>query len=96
VRGAKTTLPESLSFIETSGDQLHISAFKKSENDNSITMRITDYSGNTQESQIELFMPFSKIFRTNLIEENDINTGLSGKSFRLKMGKNSIETFKLY
>lgn len=95
VLGAKTPLPESLSFIETKGDYLYLSAFKKSENDNSITMRLTDFSGGDQEAQIDLFMPFTKLYRTSLIEEDDTATGLSGKSFRLKIGKKTIETFKL-
>jgi alpha-mannosidase len=96
VKGAKASLSESQSFIEAKGEQIYLSAFKKSENDNSITMRINDMSGKSQESQVELFMPFKKLYKTSLIEEDVTDTGFSGKSFLLKIGKNSIETYKLY
>jgi len=70
-------------------------ALKKSEDDNSITLRMTDMSGAEQNIELEMFMPLTKIYKTNLIEEEEKVSNLSGKSFNLKVGKNSIETFKL-
>jgi len=72
-----------------------VTAFKKSEDDNAFVLRITDMSGAEQNVDLELFMPFKKLYRTSLIEEDEKETGLSGKSFSLKVGKNSIETLKL-
>ena len=47
-----------------------ITAFKKSEDNGSVTLRMTDMSGMEQNVQLELFMPFQKLYRTNLIEED--------------------------
>jgi len=35
------------------------------------------------------------LLKTNLIEENDQDIGLNGKVFKLGIGRDSIETFKL-
>jgi hypothetical protein len=57
---------------------------------------MTDMSGMEQNVQMDLFMPFQKIFRTNLIEDDAKDTGLTGNKLNLKVGKNSIETYKLF
>lgn len=96
VKGKDAALPERNGFVTTGAELIMLTAIKKSENDNSITLRMTEMSGAEQDVKLEMFMPFKKILRTNLIEEDDKDIGLSGKSFNLKAGKNSIETFKLY
>ncbi len=95
VKGESKTLPEQKSFISTGEDMILLTAFKKSEDDGSVTLRMTDLSGAEQLVKMEMFMPFQKIFRTNLIEEDSKDTGLTGNKINLKVGKNSIETYKL-
>jgi len=95
IRGQERSLPEQQSFVSVKGDMIMLTALKKSEDDNSIIMRMTDMGGADQNADLELFMPFSKIYKTNLIEEDEKDSGLSGRSFSLKIGKNSIETLKL-
>jgi len=95
IRGEHKTIPEQQSFLDVKGDLLMLSAFKKSENDNSFTLRMTDMSGKEQNVELDMFMPFSHLYRTSLIEEDAKDTGLRGDKYNLKIGKNSIETFKL-
>lgn len=95
IRGNSKLLPEEKSFVSDSGELLMLTALKKSEDDSSITLRMTDMSGTEQNVELQMFMPFSNIFKTNLIEEDEKPVNLKGKSFNLKVGKNSIETFKL-
>jgi alpha-mannosidase len=95
VRGEPKSIPEQQSFLDVKGDLLMLSAFKKSEDDNCVTIRMTDMSGTEQNVQLEMFIPFQKLYRTSLIEEDAKDTGLSGNKFNLKIGKNSIETYKL-
>jgi alpha-mannosidase len=72
-----------------------LSALKKSEDDNSVVLRMTDMSGAEQNVELQMFMPFSKLYKTSLIEEDAKDISLNGKKFNLKIGKNSIETYKL-
>jgi hypothetical protein len=58
-------------------------------------MRFTDMSGAEQNMDIEMFTPFSGIYKTNLIEQDKKFVGSGAKEFNLKIGKNSIETFRL-
>ena len=95
IRGEHKSIPEQKSFLDIKGDLIMLSAFKKSEDDNSVTLRMTDMSGKEQNVELGIFMPFSKLYKTNLIEEDAKDTGLSGNKLNLKIGKNSIETFKL-
>ncbi|HBH82269.1 MAG TPA: alpha-mannosidase [Bacteroidales bacterium] len=95
ISGSSRPLPEEQSFFSVSGELMMFTALKKSEDDNSITLRMTDMSGAEQNIELEMFMPLTKIYKTNLIEEEEKVSNLSGKSFNLKVGKNSIETFKL-
>ncbi len=95
VKGDNKTISEHNSFITTGEEMILLTAFKKSEDDGSLTFRMTNMSGTQQNVKLEMFMPFKKLYSTSLIEENEKDTGLSGKSFNLKVGKNSIETYKL-
>ena len=42
-------------------------------------MRMVEMSGAEQNIGLELFMPFQKLYKTNLIEEDEKDTGQSGK-----------------
>jgi alpha-mannosidase len=95
VRAANKSLPEKQSFISTSGDMLLLTAFRKSGDDNSLIMRLVEMSGADQKIGLQLFTPVKKLYETNLIEWDEKDTGQSGKDFRLEIGHNSIETYKL-
>ena len=95
VQGQGNTLPEQKSFISTGGDMILLTAFKKSGDDGSVTLRMTEMSGAEQNVRLEMFMPFQKLYKTNLIEEDAMDTGQTGNKLNLKIGKNSIETYKL-
>jgi alpha-mannosidase len=96
VKGESKTLPEKKSFISTGGEKILVTAFKKSEDDRSVTLRMTDMSGAAQLVQMDIFMPFQKIYKTNLIEKDAKDTGQKGNKINLEIGKNSIETYKLF
>jgi len=95
VKGENKILPEQKSFISTGENMILLTAFKKSEDDSSVTLRMTDMNGAEQNVGMEMFMPFQKLYSTSLIEEDAKDTGLNGNKFNLRIGKNSIETFKL-
>jgi alpha-mannosidase len=95
VRALNTGLPEKQSFLSTSGDQILLTAFKKSEDDNGLIIRMVEMNGSDQTIGLQLFAPVKKIYKTNLIEGDEKDTGQSGKDFRLEIGHNSIETYKL-
>ncbi|MBI5011192.1 MAG: alpha-mannosidase, partial [Bacteroidia bacterium] len=95
VKGERKTLPEQKSFISTGEGLTLLTAFKKSEDDGSVTLRMTDMSSAEQLVPMEMFMPFQKIYRTSLIEEDAKDIGLTGNKINLKVGKNSIDTYKL-
>jgi alpha-mannosidase len=95
VRSVNSSLSEEKSFLTTSGNQVVLTALKKSEDDNSLIMRFIDMSGAEQDMDIEMFTTFSRIYKTNLIEQDKIFVGPGAKEFNLKIGKNSIETFRL-
>ncbi len=95
VRAANKSLPEKQSFLSTSGDLLLLTAFKKSEDDNSLIMRLVEMSGADQKIGLQLFSPVNRLYETNLIEGDEKDTGQNGKDIRLEIGHNSIETYKL-
>jgi alpha-mannosidase len=95
VRALNQTLPEKQSFLSTDGDLLLLTALKKSEDDNSLIIRMVEMNGSDQKIGMQLFAPVQKLVKTNLIEGDEKDTGQSGKDFRLDIGHNSIETYKL-
>jgi alpha-mannosidase len=95
VKSQKASLPEKQSFISTSGDLLLLTAFKKSEDDNSLIIRMVEMNGTDQKIGLKLFAPAAKLVQTNLIERNEKDMGQSGKEFTFGISKNSIETYKL-
>lgn len=72
-----------------------LSALKKSDDDNSIIMRMVEMEGTDKNIGLEFFIPVNHLLKTNLIEGDGLDTGQTGKELTIKIGKNSIETFKL-
>ncbi len=87
-------LPEELSFISVSSPFVKVTAFKKSDTDNSLILRMVEMKGVDQNIELRLFSAIKGLVKTNLIEDNGQNTGQGGNIFNLNIGKNSIETFK--
>jgi hypothetical protein len=51
--------------------------------------------GVSTEAGIEIYAPVIGLQKTNLIEKEEKDMHQSGRSFKIPLGKNSIETFKL-
>lgn len=85
----EASLPEALSFLDIRNDQVIVSALKKSEDDNSLTIRLYNLS----DQEISLDPTFhqqpKQIVKTNLIEEEEAPVQ------RMTLGAYAIETFKL-
>ena len=95
VRAQNRTISEKQSFLSTNGDLLLLTALKKSEDDNTLTMRLVEMGGAEKNFDLKFFTPIQNLVKTNLIEDNCQNTGLKGDVLKMKIGKNSIETYKL-
>jgi alpha-mannosidase len=91
----KGTLPESLSFIAVSSPFVRVTALKKSDDDNSLIIRMIEMKGDDHNIELDLFTPIKNVIKTNLIEEEEKDMKQSGKKIKLNIGKNAIETFKL-
>ncbi len=94
-RSQRGTLPEELSFISTSSPFVRITAVKKSEKGNSLILRMVEMKGEDENVEVKLYFPAKAILRTNIIEEEESDTGQKGKVFNTVVGKNSIETFRI-
>ena len=95
VSSMKRPLGEEESFFSAQGNQIVLTALKKSEDDNSLIMRVVDMSGSDQKIKVGSFFPVKKLLKTNIIEEEGEDTGQNGKLFNLDIGKYSIETYKI-
>jgi alpha-mannosidase len=89
------TLPEELSFISTSSQFVRITALKKSETGNSLILRMVEMEGKDEKIEMKLYFPVKALFKTNIIEEDEKNTGQNGNLLNIDIGKNSIETFRM-
>ena len=88
------SLPEKQSFFSTKGDLSVISAIKKSEVGNRLILRMVEMKGTDQKIDLTVFSPVFNLMKTNLIEDDEQETGQNGKVLNLNLGRNSIETFK--
>jgi hypothetical protein len=56
---------------------------------------MVEMEGADKKIDLKLFTPVKSFMKTNLIEEDEQDTGQNGNVLKLDIGKNSIETFKL-
>jgi len=91
----KGSLPSELSFVSVSSPFVRVTTLKKSETDNSMIIRLVEMEGKNQNVELKLFAPVNHLYKTNLIEEEGIDLGQSGKILNIQIGKNAIETFQL-
>jgi alpha-mannosidase len=54
-----------------------------------------EMEGKDKKIDLRLFFPVKDLIKTNLIEEDEYDTGKSGNVLKLDIGRNSIATFKL-
>jgi len=94
-KSQRGTLPDELSFISTSSPFVRITALKKSETGRSIVLRMVEMEGIDKKVDIKFYFPVKSFVKTNLIEEDENDTGLNGKTLNLDIGKNSMETFRM-
>ena len=91
------SLPESQSFFGIESSNLIISTVKKSEDENSVIMRIYEIEGKSTEAEINSFIPIKEIIHTNLIEEeqNKVEIKANKNKININIGKFAIETLKM-
>ena len=87
-------LPSIKSFAQTSDPFSIITTIKKAEDDNDIVFRIMETEGVDKEIKITFDQEIEEISKTDLIEENPLKLNQEGKTLELKLGKNSVETYK--
>ena len=88
-------LAQEMSFFNVSDPMVRISTIKKSEKNNDVILRLVEMEGKDKEPTIELAVPFQQLVKTNLIEEEESKLPSSGKEFKLNIGHNAIDTYKL-
>ncbi len=67
--GADKARPESEDFLRLEPDNLIMTAFKKSEDDDSLALRFYEAEGQFARARVQLAQPVRKAWLTNLIEE---------------------------
>lgn len=88
-------LPESTSFFNMSDPMVRISTIKKSEKGNDVIMRLVEMEGENKQPTLELVEPIKTLIKTNLIEEEENNLETSGKTLKINIRHNAIDTYKL-
>ncbi len=94
----KAYLPEKFSFFRIDDENVIISAIKKSEDDNSITVRLYDLLGQDKQVNLKMHSNFKleKAFKTSLIEEELSEQPHSADNLPVELKPYSIETFKVF
>ncbi|WP_282053894.1 glycosyl hydrolase-related protein [Maribacter luteus] len=88
-------LPEAMSFFNVSEDMVRISTIKKSEKDDKVIIRLVEMEGKDKQPSIGLPKSLTGLVKTNLIEEEESQMKASGNDFKVNIGHNAIETYKL-
>lgn len=90
-------LPAKHSFVEIFPDNLIVSALKKSEDSDDLIIRFFETSGAACDAQIILspLLGISAVHKTDLLENEIGNIPVNNTEFDVKVGKYSIESFRL-
>lgn len=83
------SLSEVCSFLSLDNSSVKVTALKKCEDDNSIIVRLCNYSSYDQTVELKFLNQPKEIIHTNLIEEE------KEKVDEIKLGKYAIETYKI-
>jgi alpha-mannosidase len=89
-------LPPTQSFATLSADNLTITAIKKSEDDDSVTVRVVEMEGTDTTATLNLNFPMQRAVQTNLVEEDRGPVKLDANGLSISVGHHAIETFKLF
>ena len=90
-------LPESASFININAENIVISAFKPSEFDNALILRVYEGAGIGTSVKFRVEFPIYKVDEVNLNETKIYSTvSCENNIFECYMEKYAIKTFKLY
>ena len=92
---ARKGLPSSYSFAGADAENILISAIKKSEDENSIIMRMVDLEGKTTHATINWFGQINEVTKTNIIEEEDKPLLKNVSEINMKITPYSIETIRI-
>jgi alpha-mannosidase len=99
VNGAvhKGSLPAAHSFIEISPENLIITAIKKAEDSDDLVIRFFETTGNECVAKVRLseFMDVDAVYKTDLLENELEDIPKTGPGFEVKVGRYSIESYKL-
>jgi len=91
-----TGLPEFRSFLPFAASNLVLSTMKRSEEDDSVVMRVYDIEGKSVETRLELVVPVKGASRTNIIEEEGVAMKPLQGRLVLPVGHHAVETVKLF
>ncbi len=91
----KGNLPSELSFVSFSSPLVRVIALKKDDKSNDLIMRLVNMESKNKFVNMKLWFPSASFIKTNLIEEDEMDTGQTGTDLNIELGKNSIETFRI-
>ena len=91
----KGELPAEKSFVGTSDPFVIVTTMKKAEDDDDVVIRLLEAEGAQKEVKIKLNKAFSKISKTDMIEEHPVELKQSGNQMSLKLDKHAVETYKI-
>ncbi len=91
----KGNLPAENSFVSTSNSFAVITTVKKAEDDNDLVIRLQEAEGADKSIDINLYQEIDNISITDLIEDNPVDLKQSGKVISIKLGNNSVNTYKM-
>ncbi len=96
LKSVTASLPESMSFFSAENSNIIISTVKKAEDENALVARLYEIEGRDTDLSFKMFRDIANACRTNLIEYriSEVNS-ITRKGFNTRMGKYSIDTFKL-
>ena len=73
----------------------NLTSLKKAEDSDDIIIRVIETEGKNNILDARFGWEIQKMYQTNLIEEEDKPIPVKGKSVKMDIGKNAIETLKL-
>ena len=88
-------LPETMSFVTVDAKNIIVSAIKKADDDNNLIVRLYETSGLDTEVTVGFARPIKGLWKTDIIEQNPQGINAHDNSFKIKIGHNAIETFKV-
>ncbi|MBK9391277.1 MAG: alpha-mannosidase [Bacteroidetes bacterium] len=91
----KGALPAEMSFLSVASPLVRVTALKKDDKSNSLILRLVNMESQNKTVNIKIWFPATSFIKTNLIEEDIVNTGQKGKDLKIELGKNSIETYRI-